>query len=76
MDDLDRKVQKMLAHIDQHRSTMREALLELDAHARAELVRACAAGRMEELDEPLRVLVGNLAVAAIFDLCGPPEQEQ
>jgi hypothetical protein len=70
MDDIDRKVQRMLAHIDQHRCTMREALLELDANARAELVRTCAAGRLDELDEPLRLLVGNLAAAAIFDLCG------
>ena len=71
MDDIDRKVLKMLAHIDQHRSTMRAALLELDANARAQLVRTCAAGCIADLDEPLQLLVGNLAVAAVFDLCGP-----
>ncbi len=65
---MDAEVLRFLAHIDQTRSRMRDALVELDRPAQVALIKTCARGALNELDECERRLVGMLAVVAIFDL--------
>ncbi len=65
---MDREVQRLLAHADQTRSTMRDTLAAMPAPDKAALIRTCAAGDLAGLDERTALLVGLLAVVAIFDL--------
>lgn len=65
---MDREVQRLLAHADQTRSTMRDTLAQMPAAEKAALIRTCAAGDLASLDERTALLVGLLAVVAIFDL--------
>lgn len=72
---MDRECLKVLAHIDQTRTTVRAAIERLDGDDLIELFRDCAAGRMEGLDDAARQLVGLLAATAIYDLCQDREVE-
>lgn len=65
---MDGEVLRMLAHIDQTRSELRETLAGIPTAQIAALIKTCAAARFDELDEKHRLLVGLLAVACIFDL--------
>ena len=65
---MDREVQRLLAHADQARATMRDTLAAMSAAEKAALIRTCAAGDLAALDERTALLVGLLAVVAIFDL--------
>ncbi len=65
---MDREVQRLLAHADQARATMRDTLAAMPASDKAALIRTCAAGDLTGLDERTALLVGLLAVVAIFDL--------
>lgn len=65
---MDRDVQRLLAHADQTRATMRDTLAAMPAAEKAALIRTCAAGDLASLDERTALLVGLLAVVAIFDL--------
>jgi len=65
---MDRQVQRLLAHADQTRSMMRDTLAAMPAAEKAALIRTCAAGDLADLDERTALLVGLLAVVAIFDL--------
>ncbi len=65
---MDRQVQRLLAHADQTRSMMRDMLAAMPAAEKAALIRTCAAGDLADLDERTALLVGLLAVVAIFDL--------
>jgi len=65
---MDREVQRLLAHADQARATMRDTLDAMPASDKAALIRTCAGGDLTGLDERTALLVGLLAVVAIFDL--------
>jgi hypothetical protein len=65
---MDREVLKLLAHIDQTRSEVREALSQMTTLEVAALIKACAAARFDDLDDKARLLVGLLAITCIFDL--------
>ncbi|MCL4199554.1 MAG: hypothetical protein KJZ69_18825 [Phycisphaerales bacterium] len=65
---MDREVQRLLAHADQTRATMRDTLAAMPTGEKAALIRTCAAGDLAALDERTALLVGLLAVVAIFDL--------
>ena len=65
---MDAEVLKLLAHIDQTRSGLRETLAQTPTPEIAALVKRCAAGRLNELDDRERLLVGMLAATCIFDL--------
>ncbi|MCC6909683.1 MAG: hypothetical protein IT430_17240 [Phycisphaerales bacterium] len=65
---MDRDVQRLVAHADQTRATMRDTLAEMPAADKAALIRTCAAGDLTGFDERTALLVGLLAVVAIFDL--------
>ncbi len=65
---MDRDVQRLLAHADQTRATMRDMLAAMPTTEKAALIRTCAAGDLAALDERTALLVGLLAVVAIFDL--------
>ncbi len=65
---MDREVQRLLAHADQARATMRDTLAAMPASDKAALIRTCAKGDLADLDERAALLVGLLAVVAIFDL--------
>ncbi|MCC6910224.1 MAG: hypothetical protein IT430_20010 [Phycisphaerales bacterium] len=65
---MDRHVQRLLAHADQARATMRDTLAEMPASDKAALIRTCAAGDLAGFDERTALLVGLLAIVAIFDL--------
>lgn len=71
---MDRQVQRLLAHADQTRATMRETLAEMPAAEKAALIRTCAAGDLAALGERTALLVGLLAVVAIFDLSESREE--
>lgn len=65
---MDRDVQRLLAHADQTRATMRDTLAAMPAADKAALIRTCASGDLAGFDERTALLVGLLAVVAIFDL--------
>lgn len=65
---MDREVQRLLAHADQARATVRDTLAAMPTAAKAALIRTCAKGDLAGLDERTALLVGLLAVMAIFDL--------
>jgi hypothetical protein len=65
---MDRGIQRLLAHADQTRATMRDTLAAMPASDKAALIRTCASGDLTDLDERTALLVGLLAVVAIFDL--------
>lgn len=65
---MDREVQRLLAHADQARTTMRDTLAAMPTADKAALIRTCAKGDLAALDERTALLVGLLAVVAIFDL--------
>lgn len=65
---MDREVQRLLAHADQARATMRDTLAAMPASDKAALIRTCATGNLADLDERTALLVGLLAIVAIFDL--------
>ncbi|MCL4197695.1 MAG: hypothetical protein KJZ69_09405 [Phycisphaerales bacterium] len=65
---MDRDVQRLLAHADQTRATMRDTLAAMSAGDKAALIRTCARGDLANLDERTALFVGLLAVVAIFDL--------
>ncbi|MCC6680498.1 MAG: hypothetical protein IT445_06305 [Phycisphaeraceae bacterium] len=66
---LDPECMKLLAHIDQTRAAVRRTLEhELSKQEVARLVKVCAAGRFDCMDEGTCLLVGLLATVAIFDL--------
>jgi len=71
---MDREVQRLLAHADQTRATMRDTLAAMPAREKASLIRTCARGDLAGLDERAALLVGMLAVVAIFDLIEPREE--
>jgi hypothetical protein len=65
---MDAEVLRLMAHIDQTRSQMREALTEIGADNLPRLVKTCARGALTEFDEREQLLVGMLAIVAAFDL--------
>jgi hypothetical protein len=65
---MDREVQRLLAHLDQTRSEVREALTQMTTPQVATLIKACAGARFDDLDDKQRLLVGLLAITCIFDL--------
>ncbi len=71
---MDRQVQRLLAHADQTRAAMRDTLAQMPAAEKAALIRTCAAGDLASLDERTALLVGLLAVVAIFDLSESREE--
>ena len=65
---MDREVQRLLAHADQTRAAMRDTLGDMTADEKASVIRTCAKGDLAALDERTALLVGLLAIVAIFDL--------
>ena len=65
---MDRDVMRLLAHMDQTREEVRSIVRGMPAEERARLIKACAAGRLCDLDEQTALLVGMLSVVAIVDL--------
>ena len=65
---MDNEVMKLLAHLDQTRSEMRDIVKGLANDQAVALIKTCAGGRLDELDEGNRLLVGMLAVVCLFDL--------
>jgi hypothetical protein len=72
---MDRDVQRLLAHADQTRAAMRDTLAAMPTSEKAALIRTCARGDLAALDERTALLVGLLAVVAIFDLSERKEVE-
>jgi len=66
---MDREVLKLMAHMDQTRSTVRSAIKGMAPEDLVELFRDCTAGRLAAMDERCQLLVGLLAAIAIHDLC-------
>jgi hypothetical protein len=65
---MDEEVLRLKAHVDQTRSEMRGIVTRMDPDETAEVIKTCARGELADLDERLQLLVGLLAVVAIFDL--------
>jgi formylmethanofuran dehydrogenase subunit A len=65
---MDAEVLRFMAHVDQTRSEMRGIVRGLSSNELARLVKICAAGRLADLDEDGRLLVGMLAIVSIFNL--------
>lgn len=71
---MDREAQRLLAHADQTRAAMRDTLGDMIAEETAALIRTCAKGDLAALDERTALLVGMLAIVAIFDLTESREE--
>lgn len=65
---MDPRVQKLIAHLDQSRSTLREAVEALDTDDVVHLFKDCMSGNIKEFDEAISQMVGMLAAIAIYDL--------
>lgn len=65
---MDKEVLQLLAHIDQTRATVRDAVAEMPITEVVSLIKTCAAAKLHELDTSAAHLVGLLAVIAILDL--------
>jgi len=72
-DPVDLELARYRAQADQLGSAVREALLELDRAAVADIVRACAKGDLSGLDERTVSLVAWMAVVGFFGLFEPGE---
>ena len=73
---MDREVQRLLAHSDQARATMRETLAAMPGAEKAALIQTCAHGELTNLDERTALMVGMLAVVAMFDLSESREEDE
>jgi hypothetical protein len=69
---MDADILRLKSTIDQTRSEMRAVVRRLHddigADGLASIIKTCAAGRLEDFDERIQLVVGMLAVVAIFDL--------
>jgi hypothetical protein len=71
-DPADLELARLRARGDQLRSTVREALAEMDRGELCGLFRTCAKGDLSGLDERTVSLVAWLALVAMFDLGEDP----
>jgi hypothetical protein len=71
---MDKEMLRLRAHVDQARSEMREMVVNLGSEDLPRLIKTCAAGRLEGLDEREQLMVGMLAVVAIFNLIEAEDQ--
>lgn len=65
---MDEEIIRMRAHIDQTRAGVERTLRSMPPADVASLVKACAGARFDEMNERVRLLVGLLAVVAVFQL--------
>ncbi len=65
-DPIDLELARLRSHADQLRSTVRDALLEMDRGDFIELFRTCARGDLSGLDHRVTALVAWLALVAVF----------
>lgn len=66
---------KLLAHLDQTRSSLRAMIREIPPHELNAMIRTAASGNLHEFDERTGLLVGMLAIVSIFDLLDPDRSE-
>ncbi len=62
------EILKHLAHVDQTRAHLREVVKDIPHGDLAQIIRTAASGKLEEFDERTALLVGMLAVVAIYML--------
>jgi hypothetical protein len=72
---MDHEVLKLIAHIDQTRAELRTALDEMDRDDQGQFFRACATGRLADMDEREQLFVGLLAAMAIHDFWQSKKKE-
>ena len=65
---MDADILRLKSRIDQTRSEMRAIVERMSGDELAPIIKTCASGRLIDLDERVQLLVGMLAVVAIFDL--------
>jgi hypothetical protein len=66
---MDRKVLKLMAHIDQTRAELRTAIETMPPNDLIQLFRDCATGRLADMEEPTLLRIGMLAAMTIYDIC-------
>jgi hypothetical protein len=71
-DPADLELARLRARGDQLRSTVRDALAEMESSERVNLFRICAKGDLSGLDERTVSIVAWLALVAMFDLGEDP----
>jgi len=64
---MDAELARLQAHVDQTRSVMRGMVQNLPPADLARFIHVAASGQFDALDERERLLIGMLAVTAIFD---------
>jgi hypothetical protein len=67
---MDAEILRLQSTIDQTRSEMRAIVEGMSGDEQAAVIKTCAAGALNELDERTQLLVGMLAIVAIFNLIG------
>ena len=72
-DPIDLELARLRSHADQLRSTIRDALRDMDHGTVAELVRTCAKGDLSGMDERTSAIVAWLALVGFFALFEPEE---
>ncbi len=67
-DPIDLELARLRSHADQLRSTIRDALRDMEPARVAELVRTCAKGDLSGLDERTVAIIAWLGLVGFFGL--------
>ncbi len=64
---MNKDMMKLMAHIDQSRSEMRDIMKGMSVEEKTELIQQCASGQLSDLDDRVQLMVGVLALITVFE---------